>query len=228
MTIEVVALDGDDTLWHSEVAFKAVEERFGNLLAAHVDMDRVSDELLAIERLNLARFGYGVKSFVLSMIETAISITDGAVTAPEIHQIIDLGKWLLDHPIELLDDVEETVPQLAERYHLLLITKGDLLHQETKVAASGLADHFAGVHIVTYKDATTYRSVIDTLAVDPTRFLMAGNSLPSDVLPVIEAGGHGVHIPHEHEWEAERLAADVAVPTVDRLGQLPGLIDDLG
>lgn len=227
MTIEVVALDGDDTLWHSEVAFKAVEDRFADLLGAHIDVEAVADELLSVERTNLERFGYGVKSFTLSMIETAISITDGAVTAAEVHQIIELGKWLLEHPIELLDDVADTVPLLAERYHLLLITKGDLLHQESKVAASGLADHFDGVHIVSEKNPTTYRAVLDQLAVAPVSFAMAGNSLPSDVLPVIEVGGHGVHIPHDLEWAVEQVSEPVEVPTVARLGELPDLLDGL-
>ncbi|MDH3707984.1 MAG: HAD family hydrolase [Acidimicrobiia bacterium] len=227
MTIEVVALDGDDTLWHSEVAFKAVQERFADLVAAHVDVDAIADELLSVERTNLERFGYGVKSFTISMIETAISITDGAVTAGEVHEIIELGKWLLDHPIELLADVADTVPALAERYHLLLITKGDLLHQETKVAASGLADHFDGVHIVSEKNTATYGAVIDQLGVDPAVFAMAGNSLPSDVLPVIEVGGHGVHIPHDLEWEVEQTAEAVEVPTVERLGELPDLLAEL-
>ena len=227
MTIEVVALDGDDTLWHSEVAFQAVQERFANLLDHYVDMAEVSDRLVTVERANLERFGYGVKSFTLSMIETAISMTDGAISAPDVHQIIELGKWLLNHPIELLDDVAETVPVLAERHRLLLITKGDLLHQESKVAASGLADHFAGVHIVSEKNPATYRRIIDGLGLDPARFLMAGNSLPSDVLPVIEVGGHGVHIPHDAEWELERLSRPVSVPTVGRLGELPDAIAGL-
>lgn len=227
MSVSVVALDGDDTLWHSEVAFKAVEDRFADLLSNHVDVDAIADDLFAVERANLRRFGYGVKSFVLSMIETSITVTDGSISAAEIHQIVDLGKWLLDHPIDLLPGVEETVAALAERHRLLLITKGDLLHQETKVAASGLADRFDGVHIVSEKDEATYGRIVAELFVAPDTFLMAGNSLRSDVLPVIAIGGHGVHVPHEHEWEGERVPDEVDVPTLDGLAELPPYVASL-
>ena len=218
--IEVVALDGDDTLWHSEVAFKAVEARFVELVGAHVDVVALEADLLAVERQNLRRFGYGVKSFVLSMIETAITITDGSITAREIHEIVDLGKWLLDHPVELLPGVAETVPVLAGHHRLVLVTKGDLLHQESKVAASGLADHFEAVHIVSEKDAATYARIVAGLGIEPGAFLMAGNSLRSDVAPVLAIGGHGVHIPHEHEWDGERPDGDVRAPVLDSLVEL--------
>ena len=222
--ISVVGLDGDDTLWHSEVAFQAVEQRFRELLSGHVDIGAVSDRLLATERANLERFGYGVKSFVLSMIETAIDITEGRFTAHEIGEVIDLGKWLLDHPIELLPDVSVTLPRLAARYRLLLVTKGDLMHQEAKVAASGLADHFAAVEIVSEKDGATYRRVLDRHGVSPGQFVMVGNSLRSDVVPVVDIGGRAVHLPHEHLWAAEGVDDAIEVPTLSRLGELPELL----
>lgn len=204
--VEVVALDADDTLWENEGMFAAVHDRFRALVTSHAGDDLDVDRHLAeVERANLEMFGYGVKAFTLSMIETAISLTDARVTAGEIHEIVEWGKWILTHPVELLPGVEQTVPVLADRYRLVLITKGDLLNQEAKVAGSGLADLFDVVEIVAEKDEDTYGRILDRHRIDPSRFVMVGNSLRSDVLPVLAIGGRAVHVAARYTWALETI-----------------------
>jgi putative hydrolase of the HAD superfamily len=205
--IDVVAFDGDDTLWHSESHFVDAHQRFCELLAPYVDDPRIIDEqVIATERTNLALYGYGSKAFTLSLIETAITLTDGRVTSREISAILDLGKRLLDHPIELLEGVAEVVDEVAATgRRLMVVTKGDLFHQEAKVAGSGLADRFDRVEIVSEKDVPTYRRVMEAAGVDPARFFMIGNSVKSDVLPVVELGGHAAHLPYTYTWEFEHV-----------------------
>jgi putative hydrolase of the HAD superfamily len=229
--IEVVAFDGDDTLWHSESHFVDAHQRFCELVAPYVDDERLIDEqVVATERANLALYGYGSKAFTLSLIETAITLTRGRITSREISTILELGKRLLDHPIELLDGVAEVVDAVAATgRRLIVVTKGDLFHQEAKVAGSGLADRFDRVEIVSEKDVPTYRRVIAAAGVEPGRFFMVGNSVKSDVLPVVELGGHAAHLPYTYTWEFEH------VPGVDgrrngyhELGsirELPALIE---
>jgi putative hydrolase of the HAD superfamily len=234
VTIEVVALDGDDTLWHSEQLFVDTQAHFRRLLEPYVagtpveaDLD---DRLLEVERRNLPIFGYGVKGFALALIETAIEITEGAVRGHDIQAILDLGKALMDHPVELLDGVAETVEALADRYRLMVVTKGDLLHQETKLARSGLADRFWAVEIVSEKDLATYDRIMRRRDISPERFLMVGNSVRSDVLPVLELGGHAAHVPYHVTWELEVVAHDPATPDYPVLGSLrdlPALLDSL-
>lgn len=232
MTIEVVALDGDDTLWHSEQLFVDTQEQFRRLLEPYVadapgDLDA---RLLEVERRNLPVFGYGVKGFTLALVETAVEITGGAVRGHDIQAILDLGKALMDHPVELLDGVEETVERLTGRYRLMVITKGDLLHQETKLARSGLADRFWAVEIVSEKDVSTYRRILDRHRIDPGRFLMVGNSLRSDVLPVLQVGGRAAHVPYHVTWELEQVdpADHPEVPVLASLRELPGLLATVG
>lgn len=201
--IDVIAFDGDDTLWHSESLFAVTEERFGELLSSYVDVSELEGHLLATERRNLELFGYGVKGFVLSMIETAIAVTDGRVTAADIAAIVGWGKDMLGHPVELLDGVEETLRELHADHRLALVTKGDLFHQESKLARSGVADLFSHIAIVSEKDEPTYRRVTAELDVDPERFLMVGNSVRSDVEPVVAIGGRAVHIPYHITWALE-------------------------
>jgi putative hydrolase of the HAD superfamily len=205
--IDVVAFDGDDTLWHSESHFVDAHQRFCELVAPYVDDPAlIDDRVIATERNNLALYGYGSKAFTLSLIETAISLTEGRITSREISTILDLGKRLLDHPIELLEGVAEVVDEVAATgRRLLVVTKGDLFHQEAKVAGSGLADRFDRVEIVSEKDVPTYRRVMAAAGVAPARFFMIGNSVKSDVLPVVELGGHAAHLPYTYTWEFEHV-----------------------
>ncbi|MBW3618917.1 MAG: HAD family hydrolase [Actinobacteria bacterium] len=230
--VEVVALDGDDTLWHSESYFTLTHRRFAELLAPHAEPDALEQQLLDVERRNLALFGYGVKGFTLSMIETAIAVSGGTVGADDIATILAWGKEMLAHPVDLLDGVAETVEALARSHRLVLVTKGDLFHQESKVARSGLADRFEHVAIVAEKDGATYRRVMATVGVPPERFLMVGNSVRSDVVPVIDLGGHAVHIPYHTTWELERAVLPVTddgdrVWELEDIRQLPALVAEL-
>ena len=229
--VELIGLDGDDTLWHSERYFATTQERIRSLLAPWADAETFDEALLATERANLARFGYGVKGFLLSTIETAIELTAGRVPATAIGHIIGWGKDLLDHPVELLDGVADVLAELASSHRLVLVTKGDLFHQETKVASSGLAGLFEAVHIVSEKDPDTYRRVLDAAGVEPAGFVMVGNSLRSDVLPAAEIGARGVHVPYQITWGLEQAELPEAlmgrVVQLDRLTQLPGALGRL-
>jgi putative hydrolase of the HAD superfamily len=204
-----LGLDADDTLWHSENRFHETHQRFHELLADHVELtvDELERRMLETEQRNLRLFGYGAKGFTLSLIETAIELTDGAIPTSAISTILDFGKDLLDHPVELLDGVADAIDRFRERgLHLTLITKGDLWHQEAKVAASGIAEHFDAIEIVAEKDVATYRAILDRHGIDPARFCMVGNSVRSDVLPVLELGGRAVHIPYRYLWAHEAVA----------------------
>ena len=227
MPISTIGLDGDDTLWHSESHFEVTTARFVELLTPWVPHTEAAEQrLLAIEGANLGLLGYGVKAFTLSMIETAIEISDGEVPASSIQQILDWGKELLDHPVELLDDVAETIDGLVGRYRLVLITKGDLFHQESKLARSGLADAFSGIEIVSEKDETTYSRVLARQGTEPSEFVMVGNSVRSDVLPVLAIGGRAVHVPYHVTWAHEAVAEDPGVPVLSSLRELPHLLDE--
>ncbi len=230
--VEVIGLDGDDTLWHSEQLFVDTQARFRELLAPHVDLDTpaLDARLLEVERRNLDTFGYGVKAFTLSLIETAIEVTDGAVPGRDIQAIVDLGRQLLDHPVQLLDGVLDAVDALTDRYRVMIVTKGDLLHQESKVARSGLAEHLWAVEVVSEKDEASYRRVLQRNGVDPSSFVMVGNSVRSDVLPVLGLGGRAVHIPYHVTWELEHAEADPDVhdfPVLASIVELPACIDAL-
>ncbi len=230
-TIDVVGLDGDDTLWHNETLFRDTQDRFRELLGPRVEGPLVDERLVEVERRNLALFGYGVKGFALSLIETAIELTDGAVGAAEIETILRWCRDMLAHPVELLPGVADAVHELSHRVRLVIVTKGDLWHQEIKVARSGLAEIVDGVEIVAEKDAATYRSVLGRHGIAPERFLMVGNSLRSDVLPVLAVGAHAAHVPFELTWELEHADADPhgdGYHHLDRLGDVAGLLDRLG
>lgn len=205
---DVIAFDADDTLWHNESNFQATEKQFAQLLAAHHPEDSIRQRLFATEMRNLRHFGYGVKGFILSMIETAIELTGGDVRGSEIQRIIEWGHAMLSAPVELLDGVPETIAALSGNYRLMLLTKGDLFDQESKLARSGMGEHFAAVEIVSEKNTDTYRRVIARAGVEPQRFLMIGNSVKSDVLPAIEAGAAAVHIPYFTTWAHEQVADD--------------------
>ena len=232
MAITTVGLDADDTLWHSETFFALTEERFHALLAPWCSEDEVASRLLERERHNLAVFGYGIKGFTLSMIETALDATDGTIPGGAIATIIDWGKELLSHPVELLPDVTEVIGELSTQYRVALITKGDLFHQESKIAESGLADRFDSVHILAEKDPAAYRKVVEGLGVEPAEFVMVGNSVKSDVLPVIEIGAAAVHIPYSVTWGHEVVegsdGGDDRWTTLASIRQLPDVVAGLG
>ncbi len=203
--IKIVAFDADDTLWHNETLFNATKEKFTQLLSAYHSPEWIEERLYDTEMRNLRHFGYGIKSFTLSMIETAIDLTEGRIRGSEIQEIVAFAREMVNTPVELLEYVEDTVATLAKRHNLMVVTKGDLFDQETKIARSGLGDHFIHVEIVTEKDRSTYESITAKLGIEPNEFVMIGNSLKSDILPVVDAGGHAVHVPYETEWQHEAV-----------------------
>lgn len=203
--IDLIAFDADDTLWHNETLYQATEARLEEILAPYGLDGRARAELFQTEMRNLPTYGYGLKSFGLSMIETAIRLTGGRVRGDEIGRIIDLIQGMAHTPVQLLDGVAEVVAALAASHRLMLITKGDLLDQERKLDQSGLAAHFSHVEIVSHKNTEVYRRLLAQFGVEPQRFLMVGNSLKSDVLPIVEIGGHAVHIPYHTTWAHEAV-----------------------
>ena len=201
--ITTIAFDADDTLWENERYFKLTEVKFAELLTDYISADQLSQCLLETERRNLARFGYGAKGFVLSLIETAIEVTDRQVSANIIEQIMQLGFEISEQPVHILPHVSETLIELSTKFRLLLITKGDLIDQERKISLSGLAHLFSAIEIVSEKTKDTYLRIFNNVADGPEKSIMVGNSLRSDVIPAIEAGSWGIYIPHNHTWELE-------------------------
>ena len=206
MPITTVGLDADDTLWHNETIFRLTHERFAELLADRADPVELETRLAAVEKRNLSLYGYGVKGFTLSLIETAMELCDGEAPAHVVRECLAAGREMLAHPVETLPGVDEALAALAETYRLVLVTKGDLFHQERKLAASGLGELFAAVEIVSEKDADTYRRVFDRHGTGAAEAAMVGNSMRSDVIPAIEAGGWGIYVPYHLVWAHE--AAD--------------------
>ena len=205
MPIRVVGFDGDDTLWHSESHFEVTQTAFRDLIRRHVPDADADTRLAEMEMKNLSVYGYGVKSFTLSMLETAIELTEGRIPASDLEVILNWGKKMLLEPTELLDGVESTLRDLSQSYDLLLITKGDLFDQESKLARSGLGDLFLGVEIVSEKNVDSYRGIFTRRGIDAEQFVMVGNSLRSDVLPVLELGARAVHIPYHVTWHHEHV-----------------------
>jgi putative hydrolase of the HAD superfamily len=206
---EVVAFDADDTLWHSEDGFRRTEEMFVQLVEPYAaDGIDVMAALTATERKNLGVYGYGVKAFALSMVEAAIAISRESVPPAVISSLVELGRSLLLEPVRLLDGVPEVLEEVGRSHRLLLITKGDLIHQTRKVTTSGIDHHFEHVEIVLEKDPVTYAKVLRELHIDPATFCMVGNSVKSDVLPVLAIGGSAVHVPYHLLWELEHVDHD--------------------
>jgi putative hydrolase of the HAD superfamily len=228
MPITVVGLDGDDTLWQNETRFILTQEEFRELLHRHLPEADVDAHLDEVERKNLAIYGYGVKSFTLSMIETAIELTEGRIPAADVEVILGWGKRMLMQPTELLDGVEAAVRELSERYDLLLITKGDLFDQESKLARSGLADLFLGVEIVSEKNAASFRGILTRRGIKAHEFVMVGNSPRSDILPVLELGARAVHIPYHVTWHHEEVPEETLPKEgwyrLDRITELSSLL----
>jgi putative hydrolase of the HAD superfamily len=223
--LDLVAFDADDTLWHNLIHFNAAEKRFGEMFANYLPANEAAAQLMRTESRNITLYGFGVKSFTLSMIETAIQISGGAVDAAMIAKLIAMGRDMLDHDVELLPHVEDTLRALHGEYKLLLITKGDLKHQERKVLASGLAHFFEGVDIVSDKTPETYARIAKRHATTTKQMLMAGNSVKSDVLPMIEAGGIGVYVPFEVLWDHEHEEVPTGTARFYEVTDLRGVID---
>jgi putative hydrolase of the HAD superfamily len=231
MRFDVIAFDADDTLWHNETLYSLTQDKFKQLLANYVEAEEIEQKLFETEMRNLHYFGYGIKGFALSMIETAIELTAGRITGNEIKEIIAFAKEMLKAEIQLLDYAEETIAQLSTSYPLMLITKGDLFDQETKIARSGLANYFKHIEIVSEKTQDSYWSLLTRYNIDPQHFLMVGNSLKSDILPVVALGGQAVYIPHQLTWVHETLVNPEMKSQdyfqLEHLGQLPAFIERL-
>lgn len=229
--LTAIGFDADDTLWQNEHFFRLTEARFAALLAGHAEASHISGRLLEAERRNLQFYGYGVKGFTLSMIETAIEITAGDVPSSVIGEILAIGREMLRLPVETLPHARDALTRLAESHRLILITKGDLFDQERKLAQSGLGELFAAVEIVSEKTAATYARVFGRYADGPERSMMVGNSLRSDVLPALRAGSWGVHVPHALTWALEHDDVPADEPRfrqLNHLGELADLIAEIG
>jgi putative hydrolase of the HAD superfamily len=223
--LDLIAFDADDTLWHNLIHFDTAEKKFGEMLSNFAPAEEASHKLGEAEKRNISAYGFGVKSFTLSMIETAIDVSDGAVDAALIRQLVAMGREMLDHDIELLPHVEETLKALHGSHRLLLVTKGDLHHQERKVLASGLAHYFEGVEIVSDKKAETYTRICSRHGGKTERTLMAGNSIRSDVLPMIAAGGFGVYVPFEIIWDHDHEEVPEGTPRFFTVKDMRGVLD---
>jgi putative hydrolase of the HAD superfamily len=229
--IDVIAFDADDTLWHNETLYSVAQDRLRELLAPYDRDNGVTDELYETEMGNLPYFGYGIKSFTLSMIETAIRMSRGEIEAGDIQKIIDMAKEMKQAPVRLLDHVEEVIQVLSESHRLMLITKGDLLDQERKIARSGLALHFDHIEVLTDKTVDIYRALLAKYRIMPEHFIMVGNSLRSDILPVVSLGAGAVHIPYHLTWAHETVPVHPDEPLgyveLEHIGLLPELVGQL-
>ncbi len=227
--IELLALDGDDTLWHNEPIYLEAKDEFIQLLLSSHDIEDAAAGLDEIELHNLQYYGYGIKSFVLSMIEAAIHLTDGQVESRKIQGIIQIARRMLDTPVKLFEQSEETLAQLSAVYPTILLTKGDTFEQERKVRRTGLARYFRQIEIVGDKSIDVYKALLDKYNVAPQRFLMVGNSLRSDILPVLSLGGKAVYIPYIHTWSHETVDLTAGAANgyyeIEQLSQLPPLLD---
>ncbi len=223
--VSVIGFDADDTLWHSETYFAVTEDRFRALLAPWCSEEETTVRFLERERSNLALFGYGIKGFTLSMIETAIAASDGAIPVGAIQEIVNWGKEMLAHPVDLIDGVEDVLDVVGAHYRLMLLTKGDLLHQESKIAESGLAERFDAIEVMAEKDPSSYGRFLSSVEVAPSEFLMIGNSARSDVLPLLELGAQAVHVPYEVTWGVEKVDGDASWPVLASITELVALLD---
>jgi putative hydrolase of the HAD superfamily len=223
----IIAFDADDTLWVNEPYFRESEEAFASLFENYLPLHQTEQELFKTEMNNLELYGYGVKGFMLSMIETAIRITGGNLSAEGTQRILEIGKELLDRPIEILPHVEQVLSELSGKYRLVVATKGDLLDQERKLKKSGLAKYFHHIEIMSDKKPSDYQKLIQHLDVDPSQFLMIGNSLKSDILPVLELGGHAVHIPFHTTWAHEMVSHPVVHPNFRKIEDLTEILSFL-
>ena len=205
-TVKVIAFDADDTLWVNETYFRDVEHKFAQLLSAYETENTIDQELFKMEMKNLSTYGYGIKGFMLSMVESAIELSNGKISNKVLSEIIELGKEMISMPVELLDGIEEVLEQLSKKYRLLVLTKGDLLDQERKLEKSGLTKYFHHVEVMSDKKEKNYKDLLDHLQINVNEFLMIGNSLKSDVLPIINIGGKAIHVPFHTTWQHETVS----------------------
>jgi putative hydrolase of the HAD superfamily len=228
---ELLAFDADDTLWQNERLYLEAQAKFAGLLARYHSPEWIRERLYQAETRNLEHFGYGVKAFALSMIETAVELTEGRISGQDLQTLVDLAKAILQAQVELLEGVLETLDLLKKRYSLMLLTKGDLFEQENKIVRSGLAGCFRHIEIVSQKTAPVYQSLLEKYSIPADRFLMVGNSLRSDILPVLEIGAHAVYIPHELTWQHEHAdppqAGQSGYYQLAHLGKLPALLEQI-
>ena len=232
MSVRLIGLDADDTLWHCETIFRSVQERFRALLADYAEAAEAETRLDAVERRNLRLYGYGAKGFTLSMLEAALEVSGGTLSASAVSELLALGRSMMSHPIEPLPGVIEAIATLAALDQpLVLITKGDMVHQEAKLAASGLGRFFSGVEIVSEKDPDTYRRVFARYQVAPQDAVMVGNSIRSDILPVLEIGGYAALVPYPVVWAHESAVVPIDHPRFHEcatLADLPAWLAALG
>ncbi|PRX55430.1 HAD family hydrolase [Flagellimonas meridianipacifica] len=218
--IQVIGFDADDTLWVNETYFRDTEERFAELLEGYETKNKIDQELFKMEMENLELYGYGVKGFMLSMIESALDLSNKSISQQTISEIIDLGKQMISHPVELLDGVEEVLEKLKGKYRLIVLTKGDLLDQERKLEKSGLSQYFHHVEVLSDKKELNYKNLLDHLNIDVSEFLMIGNSLKSDVLPILNLGARAIHIPFHTTWAHEMVNEEEQVNNHLKLNSL--------
>jgi putative hydrolase of the HAD superfamily len=225
--LTTIGFDADDTLWQNEQFYQSTQARFLELLGDYTDPDELRDRLLQVMLRNIGIYGFGIKSFTLSMVEAAIEVTEGRAPAPVIQEILSAGREMAAHPVETLPHARETLEALVDSYRLVLITKGDLFDQERKIEQSGLGELFEAVEIVSDKNRATYERVFNRHGDGPEKSMMIGNSLKSDVLPAIAAGGWGVYVPHDLTWAYEHADApegEMRFRQVAHLGEIVGLI----
>jgi putative hydrolase of the HAD superfamily len=225
MNLKVIAFDADDTLWVNEPYFRDTEEQFYKLLGEYASQRDLERELLKTEIDNLGFYGYGIKGFVLSMIEAALKVTDKRINPSAIEKIVALGKQMIDLPIELLDGVEDVLDALKDKYRLVVATKGDLVDQERKLRKSGISHHFHHIEIMSEKDDANYTKLIRHLDIQPHELMMIGNSLKSDILPVLRVGGYGVHVPYHITWAHEQIEQTI---DDEKFRSVEGIKDVLG
>ncbi len=224
MQIKVIAFDADDTLWSNEEFFRETEHRFCALLEDYLPMHQIEKELFKTEMENLALYGYGVKGFMLSMVETALRISNHTLDTKAIDQILGFGKELLNKPIQLLEGVKETIESLRGQYRLVVATKGDLLDQERKLKKSGIEHYFHHIEIMSEKQEGDYQKLIKHLDIQPDQFLMIGNSLKSDVMPVLSLGGHGIHVPYHTTWAHETVEHHIEHPNFKEVEKISDIL----
>jgi len=222
--IKTIGFDADDTLWVNETYFRDTEEKFAELLEGYETKNKIDQELFKIEMANLDIYGYGIKGFMLSMIESALDLSNNKVSQETIGKILNLGKKMISHPVELLDGVEEVLSKLTGKYRLIVLTKGDLLDQERKLEKSGLSQYFHHVEVLSDKKESNYNYLLQHLSIDVNEFLMIGNSLKSDVLPILNIGAKAVHVPFHTTWAHEMVAEDEMVNNHLKLNSLKDIL----
>jgi putative hydrolase of the HAD superfamily len=230
MPLSIIGVDADDTLWHAETVFRLTHQRFNQLLSEFADPETLEARLSAVERVNMKTYGYGAKGFTLSMLQTALEVSDNKVSSSIMRELLQAGREKMTHPIEPLPGVEEALKDLSDRYRLILVTKGDLFHQESKLAASGLGSHFSGVEIVSEKTPEIYTRAFARHGASAETAMMAGNSVKSDILPMLRAGGYAALIPYPLVWEHERAEKPADHPRfreLAALGNLSAWLDEI-